>query len=434
MILTIIIASITFILTILSIFLFPRIKFGKKFSIQTFWVIALLGAIALLIAQSISMHDVVSGLTSDTKINPLKILVLFFSMTFISIFLDGAGLFEYLANKSVKNAGKSQYRLFIIIFILVSILTIFTSNDIVILTFTPIICYFTKRTKINPILYLVAEFAAANTWSMMLIIGNPTNIYLATNAGITFVDYFKVMAVPTILTGIGELGLLLFIFRKQLSIKLENGVSNDTHINKTDCTIGLIVLFTCLIMMIISSYTDFIEMWVISLISVGVLIALMIVKSIISFEDVKSYASEFKRLPYSLIPFVISMFVIVLSLQKQEITTNIASFLGESLPILKYGTLSFATANIINNIPMSILFSSIIPHSSEIYLKATYASIVGSNLGAFLTPIGALAGIMFTSLLNKNNINYSFGSFVKYGAIISIPCLAISLASLLLFL
>ena len=37
----------------------------------------------------------------------------------------------------------------------------------------------------------MAEFAAANTWSMMLIIGNPTNIYLATSAGIDFTEYYR---------------------------------------------------------------------------------------------------------------------------------------------------------------------------------------------------------------------------------------------------
>ena len=74
---------------------------------------------------------------------------------------------------------------------MVAILTIFTSNDIVILTFTPFICYFSKNAKINPIPYLVAEFAAANTYSMMLIIGNPTNIYLATSASIDFISYFN---------------------------------------------------------------------------------------------------------------------------------------------------------------------------------------------------------------------------------------------------
>ena len=63
--------------------------------------------------------------------------------------------------------------------------------------------------------------------------------------------------------------------------------------------------------------------------------------------------------------------------------------------------------------------------------KAIYATIIGSNIGAFLTPIGALAGIMFTSLLKKQNIEYKFKDFVKYVAIISIQTLLVSLIFLM---
>ena len=77
---------------------------------------------------------------------------------------------------------------------------------------------------------------------------------------------------------------------------------------------------------------------------------------------------------------------------------------------------------------MSVLFSSI-PHMSlEVNnLRAIYATIIGSNIGAFLTPIGALAGIMFTSLLVKYDVNYGFKKFIKYGIIISIPTLLTAL-------
>ena len=80
-----------------------------------------------------------------------------------------------------------------------------------------------------------------------------------------------------------------------------------------------------------------------------------------------------------------------------------------------------------NNIPMSVLFSSIVDVNSLNGLKALYSVIIGSNIGAFLTPVGALAGIMFTNLTSKYEVNYSFASFIKYGLIISIPTLSISL-------
>ena len=233
MIATIIISALTCLGIVVTTLVKPSIKI-KKFNISLYWVIALLGALILLIAQQVGFEDVWQGLTADTEINPLKVLVLFFSMTFISTFLDSVGFFSFLASKAASKAKGSQVRLFIIIFIFVSILTMFTSNDVVILTFTPFICYFAKRTKINPIPYLVMEFAAANTWSMMFIIGNPTNIYLGLSAGISFFDYFTIMAIPTLVTGVIEVLLLLLIFRNKLKEKFTCEDSDDVSLDKLD--------------------------------------------------------------------------------------------------------------------------------------------------------------------------------------------------------
>jgi arsenical pump membrane protein len=69
-------------------------------------------------------------------------------------------------------------------FFLSSVITLFTSNDIVILTLTPIIFYFGKHAKVRMMPYLIAEFFAANIWSMFLYIGNPTNIIVAMASGL----------------------------------------------------------------------------------------------------------------------------------------------------------------------------------------------------------------------------------------------------------
>lgn len=59
-------------------------------------------------------------------------------------------------------------------------------------------------------------------------------------------------------------------------------------------------------------------------------------------------------------------------------------------------------ANVMNNIPMSVAFSSIVsPLPEADRLPAAYASIIGSNIGAYFTPLGALAGIMWSGILNK---------------------------------
>jgi len=68
--------------------------------------------------------------------------------------------------------------------------------------------------------------------------------------------------------------------------------------------------------------------------------------------------------------------------------------------------------------------------SQDILYKGLFASIIGSNLGAVLTPIGALAGIMWTNILNRYGIKFRFRDFVKYGAIISISALAMAILGL----
>ena len=172
-----IVAILTCIVMILMIILKPSLKF-KHFNVDTFWIIALIGAIITFCVNPLKLGDVKSALTASSALNPLKIIAILFGLSFLSLNLDELGFFKYLASIAIKKAKCKQISIFLSLYALTSVLTVFTSNDIIILTLTPFICYFCKNAKINPIPYLVSEFVSANTWSMMLIIGNPTNIFL----------------------------------------------------------------------------------------------------------------------------------------------------------------------------------------------------------------------------------------------------------------
>ena len=100
-------------------------------------------------------------------------------------------------------------------------------------------------------------------------------------------------------------------------------------------------------------------------------------------------------------------------------------------PIYSYGISSFLMSNVMNNIPMSIFYSSLTSSLEGLnQTKAIYASIIGSNIGALFTPLGALAGLMFSSLVRKKGVRFSFLDFFKYGVLISIPTLFVSLITL----
>ena len=417
MILSILTFIITIFIMILMIILKPNIKINN-FSIQTFWIVTLLGALVVIFTNQIDLSSLWSNLTNG-KMNPIKILILFISLSMLSISLDELNFFNYLSSIALIKSKGNQYKIFFTIYFLVAILTIFTSNDIVILTFTPFIILFSKKAKINPLSYLICEFVNANTYSMLLSIGNPTNIYLSSSQDISFIYYLSKMYLPTILAGLSTLIVILLIFKKDLNKKIENIEIEKVKLkNKPLVIINLIILGLTTLMLIISNYIS-LEMWLICLISLLILTFILLIYSLKN-KDKTYLFNTYKRLPYNLIPFILSMFILVLSLKENNVISYLQNFL-DLLSINKiaegftYTISSTIFDNIINNIPMSILYSSILENKSEL---AIFSTIIGSNIGAYLTPIGALAGIMWMSILKKYDLNFNFLSFLKYGIIL----------------
>ena len=79
--------------------LFEPLLHPKHTAVRIYWVAPLAGALLLVCSKSLSLTEVWEGLTYDSAVNPIKILVLFLSMTLLSIFLDEAGFFRYLPRR-----------------------------------------------------------------------------------------------------------------------------------------------------------------------------------------------------------------------------------------------------------------------------------------------------------------------------------------------
>ena len=434
MLATVIICVVTCAVMILSVLFFPRIRLGK-ISVGTYWIVTLVGAVILLASGQADIKTVGEALTANTAINPLKILALFLSMTVLSIFLDELGFFSYLASVVLRRAHAGQKRLFFLLYAVVSVLTVFTSNDIVVLSFTPFICYFARSAKIDPAPYLAAEFVAANTWSILLIIGNPTNVYLATAYGVGFLEYLKVSALPTVFAGAAALLMLYLMFFKKLNKPIEGQAEEFAVKDKPLLIIGIAHLAVCTLLLAISSYIG-VEMWIISVCSAGSLLLCVLVASLIRKTRPTALKGCLKRTPYQLVPFVLSMFIMIVALESKGVCASIAGFFGSKQPILVYGASSFLSANLINNIPMSVLFSSIIGNvqSGAAAMQAVFATVIGSNIGAYLIPIGALAGIMWSSILNSQGIRFGYLDFLKMGVFVAVPTLFAALAGLYIVL
>jgi arsenical pump membrane protein len=433
-------------------YLFIRLGI-RKIKIDTYFLGALLGPILIVIFGILNSSQILGGLEGAGGLNPFGILVLFLSMVFMSIFLDITGFFEYCARIALKYASGDGRRLYFSVYFVVSILTIFTSNDIIILTFTPFIYYFSKNAGIDPKPYLIAEFFAANTWSMMLYIGNPTNIVLAAAFHIRFDEYFRWMLLPSLVAGLLNMMLLYLIFRKSINHPLKHMIPinpREAITDKTSTILGLVILGTCIVCLAIAPYFG-IELWIISLgFALALLVILLLRDLFVAIVkepiDKKHFTvgPTLKKIPISIIPFILSFFIMVEALRIYGITKEIGIFFNNlsgvstTATTFIYGISSALTANVINNIPMTVAYVPIAAAVSQAnLLPAVLATTVGSNLGANITPIGALAGIMWMNILHEKEVKLTFKEFIKYGLLVTpltlLACLSVLAAEFLFF-
>jgi len=428
---------VTILLVLRRPYLYVRMR-RRQVRLDTYFLGALLGPVLIIAGGFLTGRDVVEGLNGQAGVGPLGILTLFLSMVFMSIFLDITGFFEACARLALNYARTDGKRLFFATYAAVAVLTTFTSNDIVILAFTPFVYYFACAAGIDPKPYLLAEFFAANTWSMLLYIGNPTNILIASTFGLRFVDYSRWMILPTLAGGLANAVLLYWIFRRAIDHPIRRPPTEqrplDAITDKPGAILGLTVLGGCVMALAIAPYLH-IEMWKVSLGFALSLLALLAVRDsytwvlrrrIADTSNGSRIGGTMQRMPWSIVPFVLSLFVTVHALQAYGVTDWVGEAfarLGRGSPLaltFLYGSTSAVSANALNNIPMTLAFSAIMRNLTDRdLLAAALATTIGSNLGANLTPIGALAGIMWMSILRGKGFQISFAEFAKYGLLVT---------------
>ncbi|CAG8583726.1 319_t:CDS:2 [Dentiscutata erythropus] len=245
-------------------------KHGEKIKIWLNLATAPLIAIVILLAtKSIGFQVVARGFLGEVGIQPYSIMILFFALAYICISLDVTGFVEFCAYGFSNKSGKDGRKLFTYFFILFNLMSAFTSNDVVVLTGTIFLVYYTKISKIEPpTAFLIAEFVAANIASMTLYIGNPTNVIVAQAYSITFLTYSAWMILPTITSMFLAYIALYTMFRRSNLIPDEVNSQKrnpkDALRDKNGAIVGVIVLGSCLVTLMGTSFTS-LSVWIVTL-------------------------------------------------------------------------------------------------------------------------------------------------------------------------
>ena len=151
-----------------------------------------------------------------------------------------------------------------------------------------------------------------------------------------------------------------------------------------------------------------------------------------SWAKVPTVARVLSGVPFGLLPFVCSMFFLVDALVQTGWVERLAVFLAQGIqgqPVrsaLAFGYFSVFLCNLVNNQPASIMLSRVLLEPVIVALDAPtkqaaeLAVILACNLAATITPIGALAGILFLRLLENHKAELTASGFIRAGLTINL--------------
>lgn len=391
---------------------------------------ALLGAILMILVGVLSIQRAWEAM--DTEV-----LMLLLGMMLLVAALQCCGLFEIICAKMVR-LSSTPLRFFIIIMVVSAVLSALVLNDAVVLLFTPVIIEACLRLRVNPVPYLIGEVMAANIGSVATVVGNPQNAFIATRAGIGFVDFSLHLAPVAAVCLLASMALLVFIFRHDLwkqsfpSIPDPDDLKTLARLQEVEVcksrrcilsrkrTLPLLVALTGLTVLGFAlSHHVGIPLSIIAF-SSGSLAAVLAV----TLTDLRSKEVG-ERVDWSIILFFIGLFVVIQGVTDSGLLSAFQERLlpwgvGDLPDVPGITLLSAVLSNLVSNVPSVMLLAELIPAGEmELWLILAASSTLAGNA----TLIGSAANIIMAERAERLGQEIDFWRFMTVG----LPVTAVNL-------
>ncbi|MCJ7464497.1 MAG: anion transporter [Thermoplasmata archaeon] len=436
---TLLIALAIFLVTyaLISIRRFPKVKIDRPAA-------ALVGA-ALMIALGVVEPEKAIGAIH------LDIIILLVGMMILVAGLELCGFFEWVSLRMIKYS-KDQFTFLVLTMVVTGSLSALVLNDTIVLLFTPIIIRTCRLLKSNPVPYLVAEALAANIGSVATVVGNPQNAFIATKAGISFVDFSARLVPVSIVCMLVAIAMMYLFYRKDIEkgaaqefrrkiLKdgwkafedelVKGDAATTSGIKKLkDRKAGLYALTGITALTFLAFILSHVLGTPIAVIAfIGGVTALFVVPLI---TDVKA-KEMLAGVDWSIILFFVGLFIVIEgvkdSMLLDEIRSGFPGFQDGSIPSLEWLTaLSAFMSNLVSNVPAVMLLSEMIPISqTDLWLALAASSTLAGNA----TILGAAANVIVAEKAEGMGVQINFWKFTLVGFPIAMATLFVSTIMLL---
>ncbi len=387
---------------------------------EAWW--AMLGACLLvlsgLIPPSTAIHAVKKG---------MDVYLFLIGMMVMSELARREGVFDWAARHAVRASKGSRKRLFLLVYCVGIPVTVFLSNDATAVVLTPAVLAAVKAAEAEPLPYLLICAFIANAASFVLPISNPANLVVYSQGMPPLGHWLATFGLPSLISILGTFIVLRWLSRK----RLEGSVKNDVDGQRLSRT-GKVTLygigFLAITLMTASALN----------LSLGApaCVAGLLVAGVVSVRDHRVAKDVAEEISWSVIPLVAGLFVIVEALNGAGVLQASVKVLQEMEtwpPIAAALSSAFGVAfisNLMNNLPSGLICGAAVKAAAGVG-PLRHAVLIGVDLGPNLSITGSLATILWLIAIRREGEQIGFWQFLKWGALIMPPVLALAvLASL----
>ncbi|PYI51887.1 arsenic transporter [Paenibacillus flagellatus] len=406
------------------------------------------GAAVILLCGTVSLSDLwnIAATVSSAAITILATIVM-------AIILESFGFFYWAAEGLAARAKGSGIRLFWYVNLICFLMTLFFNNDGSILITTPILLILLERLGLKnreKIPYLLSGALIATASSAPIGVSNIVNLIALSIVGMDLYMHTLMMFVPAT-AGLLLLVFLLFLcFRRQLPRKLHArkagfaGMGKHPLADRPPVPLPnvknrgafmrnvLLFVFAVRVSLFVASYLKI----PIELVAVAGSVLLLGWRWIVLKIPP---ADMVRKTPWHILVFAFAMYVIIYGLNNIGLTDVLVRVFEPVVSrdlvnaSLLMGTLLSLMSIFFNNHPALMIGTMTLTSMQldPLVLKIAYlASVIGSDVGSLLLPIGTLASLIWMHILRQHNVKIRWHDYVKVTLIVIPPTVLATLVLL----
>lgn len=391
-------------------------------------VAAIAGAVVLIFMHVLSVDKAVEYIDFNT------IGVLIGMMLFVAV-VRNSGLFEYVAIKSAKLAHGNPWKIMLFFAIITALLSAFLDNVTTVLLVGPMTIAITAILGLNPVPFLITQILASNIGGTATLIGDPPNIMIGSQAGLSFMDF-------VINTGLAVLIIVpvicicfYFMYGRQMKVSQEQmaGVMKLDE-NKSIKDHSLLVKSLVMIVLVVLGFVFHSSFGVDSC---AIALASATIMLIIGKQDTEEIVLGVE---WSTILFFTGLFVVVGGMVETGVITALGGALVDAtggntvmlMILILWGSAIFSS--FLDNIPfVATMIPLILTMQADgmNVMPLWWALSLGACLGGNGTLIGASANVVLSGISAKHGHPITFARYLKVGFPMMVLSVLISMVYLL---